>query len=150
QVEAGRAILPLVVAIGDKGRDAVRHLIVSEDMSNDAVDRGIAATTLFVGHAAGIAEAGKDEAVDDMSELVLVARKPSQRSDRAGDEEKAIAVARPKRLDMPRQHRRDRDPREVVVGERGVADMTGKQDRVVALARYQQLAIAEVTERQIG
>ena len=42
------------------------------------------------------------------------------------------------------QHRRDRDPRKIVVGERGVADMARKEDRVVGLARDQQFAIAEV------
>ena len=64
--------------------------------------------------------------MDDMPKLVLVTRQPGERSDRAGDEEKAIAVARPKRLDMARQHRRDRDPREIVIGERRVTNMAGE------------------------
>jgi hypothetical protein len=64
--------------------------------------------------------------VDNISKLVLVAREPGERSDRTGDEEKAIAVAGPKRLDMARQHRRDRDPREIVIGERRVTNMAGE------------------------
>ena len=64
--------------------------------------------------------------MDDMPKLVLVAREPGERSDRTGDEEKAIAVAGPKRLDMARQHRRDCNAREVVVSERRVANVAGK------------------------
>ena len=41
--------------------------------------------------------------MDDMPKLVLVTRQPGERSDRAGDEEEAIALARLKRLDMARQ-----------------------------------------------
>ena len=111
----------------------MRHLIVTENVRDDAVDRSIAATALFVGHAAHIAEAGKDEAVGNARDLVLVAREPGERPDRAGDEKKEIAVARPQHLDIARQHRRDRNPREVVVGERGVADMAGQQNRILAL-----------------
>jgi len=64
--------------------------------------------------------------MDDMPKLVLVTRQPGERSDRAGDEEEAIALARLKRLDMARQHRRDGDAREVVVSERRVANVAGK------------------------
>jgi hypothetical protein len=64
----------LVVAIWNEARDAVRHLIVTEYMRHDAVDRCIPAPALFVGHAACVAKAGKNEVVDDMSKLVLVAR----------------------------------------------------------------------------
>ena len=63
QIEARRAILPLVVPIGDERPDAVGHLIVTQDMRDDAVDRGVPSPALFVGHAACIAEAGKDKAV---------------------------------------------------------------------------------------
>src|SRR6516225_3123722 len=51
---------------------------------------------------------------------------------------------------MARQRRRDRNCREVVVGERGMADMARKEDRLVALTRYQQLAVAEMARSQIG
>jgi aminopeptidase-like protein len=46
--------------------------------------------------------------------------------------------------------RRYRDAREVVVSERGMADMAGKQDRVVGLPLYRQLAVTEMAGRQIG
>jgi hypothetical protein len=78
QIEARRAILPLVVPVGDERPDAVWDVIMTQDMGDHAVDRGVAATAFFVGHPACIAEAGKDEAVDDMSDLVLVASQPSE------------------------------------------------------------------------
>ena len=64
--------------------------------------------------------------MDDLPKLILVTRQPGDRSDRAGDEKKAIAVARLKRLNLARQHRRDCDSREVVVSERRVANVAGK------------------------
>src|SRR5690349_7212472 len=100
QIKTRRAILPLVVAIGDEGRDAVGHLIVPEDMSDNAVDGGIPPPALLIGYAAGIAEAREDQAVRNMPDFILVAREPSERSDRARDEEEAIVVPRPQRLDM--------------------------------------------------
>src|ERR1700730_10768550 len=86
QVEAERAILPLVVPVRDERRDAVGNLIVTQHMLDDAVDRSVPAASLFVGHAACIAETGKYEAVDDASDLVLVAGEPGQGADRTGDE----------------------------------------------------------------
>ena len=65
--------------------------------------------SLFARHAACIAKAGKDKAMSNIPELVLVAREPSERSDCAGDEEKSIGVAWPKHIDMTCQHRRNGD-----------------------------------------
>jgi hypothetical protein len=70
-----------------------------EHMRNDAVDCGIAAAALLVGHAASITEAGEHEAVRNALDFVLVAGLPGQRADRAGNEQKAIAIARPQCLE---------------------------------------------------
>ena len=87
QIEAGRTVLSFVVTIGNEGRDAMgKNLIVTQHMGNDAIDRSVAATALLVGHAAGIPETGEDEAVHDMPDLVLIARQPGERADRAGNE----------------------------------------------------------------
>ena len=44
QIKTGRAILPLVATIGNKGPDAVGGLIVTQHMCDDAIDGGVAAT----------------------------------------------------------------------------------------------------------
>jgi hypothetical protein len=100
-------------------------------MSDDPVNRRVAAAALFIGHATCIAQAGKHQTVGDTSDLVLVAGDPSEGADRAKYEQEAMAVARTKHLDMACQHRRDGDPREVVIRERWVADMAGKEDGIV-------------------
>jgi hypothetical protein len=80
-------------------------------MSDDPVNRRVAAAALFIGHATCIAQAGKHQTVGDTSDLVLVAGEPSEGADRARYEQEAIAVARTKHLDMACQHRCDGDPR---------------------------------------
>src|SRR6516162_1035969 len=109
QIETGRAILPLVVAIGDERRDAVWHLIVMEYVGDDVIDRGVPSPPLFISYATWIAKAGKHETMSDAPDLILVAGEPGERPDRAGDEQKAITMARRKRLDVSRKHRRHRD-----------------------------------------
>ncbi len=51
---------------------------------------------------------------------------------------------------MTGQHRRHRDPRKIVVGKRRVADMAGKENRIIGFTGDQQLAIAQMTGRKIG
>ena len=56
QIKSRRTILPLVVTVRDEGSDAVSHVIVTQYMRDDLVDRGVPAPALFVCHAASIAE----------------------------------------------------------------------------------------------
>ena len=93
------------------------ELIVMQHMSNDTVNRRVAAAALFIGHAACIAQAGKHQTAGDTSDLVLVAAQPGEGADRASYEQEAIAVARTKHLDIVCQHRRDGDPQEVFIRE---------------------------------
>jgi hypothetical protein len=80
-----------------------------EYVCDDLIDRGVPSPALFVSHATCIAKAGKYETMSDAPDLILVAREPGERPDRAGDEQKAITMARRKHLDVSRQHRRHRD-----------------------------------------
>jgi hypothetical protein len=84
QIETGRAILPLVVAIGDERRDAVWHLIVMEYVCDDVIDRGVPSPALFVSHAACVAKAGKHETMSDAPDFILITREPGERSDVPG------------------------------------------------------------------
>ena len=122
---------------------------MSQDMRDDAVYHGIPSPALLVGNAPGVTDA-EGKAVDDPSNFGFVADEPGQRRNRTGDQEKAIAVARPKHLDIARQHRRNGNAREIVIGKRGVADMAGEEDCVLGLTWDQQLAIGEMARRQIG
>src|SRR6516165_1695567 len=94
KIKAGRTILPLVIPVGNERSDAMGNLLMMEHMRDDAVDCGVAAAALLVGHAASITEAGEHQAVGNALELVLVVGQPSQRADRAGNEQKAIAITR--------------------------------------------------------
>jgi len=65
----------------------VGHLIVTQDMHDDAVNRSIRSPALLVSHTACITETGEDEAMDDDApDLVLVARQPNQGADCGGYE----------------------------------------------------------------
>src|ERR1700741_5455518 len=82
--------------------------------------------------------------------LILVAGEPGQRADRARDEQQTISITRSQALDMLGQHRRDNDPRQIIVGERGVTDVAGKEDRLFTFSRDYQLAIGQMPRSQIG
>ena len=79
----------------------------------------------------------------DPGRQIFVASKPRQRSYGAWNEEEAVAESRGQRLDMARQHRRDRDAGQIVVGEGGVANVAGEEHRVAARAREKQFSIGE-------
>ena len=122
---------------------------MSQDMRDDAVYHGNPSPALLVGNAPGITEA-EGKAVDDPSNFGFVADEPGQRRYRPGDQENAIAVSRPKRLDIARQHRRNGNGREIVIGKRGMASMAGEEDCVIGFTWDQQLVIAEMATHQIG
>jgi hypothetical protein len=99
---------------------------------------------LLIGYTARIAEAGEDEAVDNVSDLVFVAREPGKRADCARDKQKPVGVAQPECLEVRRQLSGHCDRRKIVVGERSVTYMAGKQDCVADLTWDDQLTVAEV------
>src|SRR5262249_53413369 len=149
QIEAGRAVLPLIVAVWNERPDLIWLPYVSQHVCHDAIDLGISSPALLVGQASTIAEARKNEAMGDPPDLMLVERKPGQRSDRAGDKKKSISVVRLKFPNVSRQHRCNRDPREIVVGQRRMAHVAGDKDRVAGSSRNQQLSKAEMAGREL-
>src|SRR3954447_8540390 len=72
QIEAGRAVLTLVVAVREEVDDAWSHGGPTQDMCHRAVDQGITSATLLVGGATGVADARDHEAVPDTGEVFLV------------------------------------------------------------------------------
>ena len=92
QIEAGRAVLALVVAVGRELRDR-RARRVAQDVRGRPVDLGVPAAALLVREAAAVAEAGEDEAVADPAHGRFVARQPGDRADRPGDEQEPVRVA---------------------------------------------------------
>ena len=89
QVDARRAVLPLVVAVGGE----VQHPAVAaaEHVGGGAVDRGRAAAAALVVQPPGIAEVRQHQPVADGAEPGLVERQPGDRADGAGDEQEAVA-----------------------------------------------------------
>ena len=65
QVEAGRAVLPLVVAVRREVHDAVRRSTVAQHVLHRAVDLGIAGAAPLVRGRAGVADAREHQAVPD-------------------------------------------------------------------------------------
>ena len=86
----------------------------------------------------------------DPVEAVAVAVQPGERADRARGEQKAVGVAQRAVEELAREHRRDRDPGEVVVGERGVADVGRDEDLARALALDLELRVGEVAGLERG
>ena len=149
EIEPGRAELPLVAA----ERREVAHLAAgrAHDLPGGAVDGGVAATAPLVRQRARVADARGDEAVLDAVEPILVPREPGQRPDRRRAEQEAVGVAPLLRLQMPGERRQQHDPREVVVAERGVADVGREQDLVLGLARQEAFRVGDdaVLERGV-
>ena len=143
EIEARRAELPLVIAVRKEVEDPRRRCGVPEDMGHGAIDQGIAPAAFLVGRAAAVADAGDHQAMPDAAHPMLIAREPGDRADRARGEQKTVAVARSQRGEALGQKRQQRQPRAVVVGERGVADMRREQELVVRLAAVQILAVTE-------
>ena len=93
QVEAGRAVLPLVAAgrlpVAD---DAVR--LAPEDVRGGAVDRRVPAPAPLVPQRARVADARDHEPVLYPVERVEVPREPAERPQRPGAPEQAVRVLR--------------------------------------------------------
>ena len=75
---------------------------------------------------------------------------PRQRPDRARREQEAVGVARAPLEQALREHRRDGDPREVVVGERRVADVGRDQHLALPGSPDLELGVGEVARLEGG
>src|SRR6201999_2698860 len=92
QVEPGRAVLPLVVAVRRERADLM--WTVAEHVREDLVDLRVAAPALLVGQRTAVARAGQHEAVPDLLHPGRVAGEPGDRADRAGREDEPVRVVR--------------------------------------------------------
>src|SRR6185437_9633309 len=120
KIEARRAVLALVISVRLKESYAVVRRGLAQHMRDDLVDGRVPSAALLVRHRPRIPEAGEDKTVSNSRRQILVPTEPGQRANGAGYEEKPVAVARRKRADVAREHRRRGYPREIVVGERGM------------------------------
>src|SRR5262245_24444786 len=101
-------------------------------MDHRPIDLRIAASTFLVGWAAAIADHGDHEPMLNAVSVVFIACKPADFTDRAGGEQKTVAVTRPYAAHPLGQMGKQRYARAVVVGQRGVADVGGKQELVLS------------------
>ena len=95
----------------------------------------VAVPAALVRQAALVADARDSQAMLDAIQRLAVLVQPRQRSDRARREHEPVGVPQLSLRKLLGEHRRDRDPREVVVGERRVADVGRDQHLVVARPR---------------
>ena len=105
---------------------------------------GITTPAALVGQVPAIADTRERQAVCDPIEPVAVLVQPCERPDRPRGEEEAVRVPKPSLHQLLREHRRNDDPREVVVGERGVAYIGRDQDLAVPSTLDQVLGVGEV------
>src|ERR1041384_5397018 len=93
-----------------------------QDMRHSTID-GSPAAALLVVKPAGVTQAGENEAMLNAFEDRLVSIQPCNGADRRREKEKAISQS-PFLTDLAHcQRRRHGDPRQIVVGETGMADM---------------------------
>src|SRR5580704_3167211 len=127
QVEPRRAILALVIPVGREIENCRRQPQVPKNVDNRPINPRIALPASLISRTATVANHGKNEAVFDAVDLVLIASKPGYRADCAWCKEEVIAITRLYARKPFRKMGKQRQTRAVVVGERGVADMGRKQ-----------------------
>src|SRR5438309_3912733 len=93
EVEPRRAELPLIIPVGGELTNLVRDVTVPENVRDGAVDLGVATAALLVMKTARVADAGQHESVLDAGELTLVAREPTDRTNRSWNEEEPVRIA---------------------------------------------------------
>ena len=119
-------------------------------MSHHPVDLRVAASALFVRQPARVAGAGQHQPVLDPFHPLRVAGQPGDRPDGAGRVDEPVGVVRRLLRQRPGQVRRHRDARQVVVGQRRVADMAGDDHLVGDLTGDHVLGVGEVAVRECG
>src|SRR5262245_1864337 len=90
QIEAGRAVLPLVVAVGRKVFDHRIAADVTQNVLGRAVELGIATSASLEVEAPRIAHTGDHEASPDLLGPLVVAGEPDDGSDGPRHEEETV------------------------------------------------------------
>src|SRR5215831_5829671 len=98
-----------------------------QGMDHCTIDRRIPSPALLVGRPATIADHGEHETMPDAMGGGFISRKPCNRTDRSGRKDKPIAVSSFQPGKPLGQMRKQRHSRAVVVGERGMTDVSRKQ-----------------------
>src|SRR5262245_20875474 len=145
QVEAGRAVLTLVISIRREIDDLVRLSGVLQEMDSAAINGRIASTAAFVREPAGIADTGNHEPVANARGNFLITRQPRDRADATGHEDDPHRVpARPSRQRFGREGR-DHDAGEIVVAQCRVAYVSGEENLDRGFARKEAFAIGQAS-----
>src|SRR5882672_9973132 len=123
KVEPRRAELPFVITEWRERPYFERLLASAQHVSPSLIDFGVACPALFVGCGSTIADACQDEAVLDAGNLRTMQRKPGDRSDRSRNEQETIGIATRHRGQVLREGSSNRDARQIVIAQRGMAHM---------------------------
>ena len=108
-----------------------------------AVDVGVAAPALLVGERSGVPDARDHQTVTDAPDVLLVAREPDDRADGAGDEQQPVRVAERAGAEQTAERGEHRDPGQVVVRQRRMADMGREEHLFVARSGNEHFAVGE-------
>src|SRR5579864_6922503 len=123
QVEAGGAILALIVAVGRELMDCAKPPRLPQNLSESAVNFGVPAAALLVVEPAPVAHTGQNHAVPDTVHAAFVQRKPGDGADRAGNKKEAVGVTQLRARQMLCQVRGHAYAGQIVVAQRGMAGM---------------------------
>ena len=119
-------------------------------MRGGAVDESVTPAAALVRRRSRVADTRDDEAVLDPVDAMFVAGEPGDRPDRPWDEQEAVRVAERETSQVLGETRRQRDARQVVVGEGRVAAVTGDEDLGLGLAGQVALPVREAPRLERG
>ena len=130
EIEARRAVLPLVIAVGRELQNLRRFAAVAQNMRRRPVNLGISPAALLVMESARVSDAGQHQSVADAPARFAVSREPGDGADRSGNKQKPIRVAKIPSGQKLRQKGGHGQPGEIVIRQRRMAGMTRNQDLV--------------------
>ena len=123
---------------------------VPEHVGGSSVDQSVTSAAALVRGRARVPDTRDDEAVLDPANLILVERQPCDRPDRPWDEQEAVRVAERQAPQMLGEPRRERDARQVVVGDGWVAAVTRDEDLGLGLAGQVTLPVRQAPRLEGG
>ena len=151
QVEAGRAELAFVVAVGEERDLFVRLAAFGQHQRHDPVDVGIAPAAALVVVLAAIAHTRDHHPMGHTPRHVLPLRQPADGADGGRNEDEAVGVATTGQCSQRlRQPGGGGNARQVVVGQRGVADVGGDEHLLGAVTGQDAFAEGHRPLHEIG
>src|SRR5678815_4181024 len=130
KIESRGTILPFVIAIREKIDELVWFPCLLEHLRHHVIDLRVTAAASLIRKRPRIADTGQHESMLDPWNNLFMRGKPGDRPDSTRNKQKPIGIP-PILLDKIQcQEGRHRNPREIIVAQTRMTDMTRNQDFV--------------------